>query len=129
MAPTVLVIEDEPSNSLLVEVTLRPLGCETIVRANGIAGLDVARSQPVDLVILDIALPGMDGWRVLEAIRKDPATADTPVLVLTAHAGEESMMRAADGGADAYMAKPYNPASLRDSVRMLLERGEASQAS
>ncbi len=129
MAATVLLVEDEPSNSLLVEVTLRPLGCETIVRANGIAGLDTARTHPVDLVILDIALPGMDGWRVLEALRNDPATAKMPVLVLTAHAGEESMIRAADGGADAYMAKPFSPASLRDSVRMLLERAGASQAS
>lgn len=118
----ILVIEDEPSNSLLVKVTLRPLECETMVRSNGIAGLDAARSGDIELIVLDIALPGMDGWKILEEIRKDPDTMMIPVLVLTAHAGEESMMRAADAGADAFIGKPFHPKELRHAVRTLIDR-------
>jgi CheY-like chemotaxis protein len=121
-ASKILVIEDEPSNSLLVEVSLRKVECQTIIRANGLTGLDRARRGDVDLIILDIALPGMNGWQVLESLRKDPATLRTPVLVLTAHAGEESMYRAYRAGADAFIEKPYLPEQLRHTVQMLLGR-------
>lgn len=115
----ILVIEDETSNSRLVEVTLRQVG-QTIVRANGLAGLDYARGGDVALVILDIALPGMGGWEVLAALRDDPSTMHIPVIVLTAHAGNEAMMRAYAAGADGFMEKPFYPEELRRAVRELL---------
>jgi len=118
----ILVIEDEPSNSLLAEVSLRRLGCRIIVKANGLSGLDRAKQGDVDLVILDIALPGVGGWEILDALRGDPATARLPVLVVTAHAGDESMSRAYRAGADAYIEKPYLPENLRRTVEMLLGR-------
>ncbi len=119
----VLVIEDDASNSLLIEVTLRQVDCETITRSNGIAGLDSARGGGIDLIILDIALPGMSGWDVLAMIRDDPLTLHIPVLVLTAHAGEESMLRAYGLGADGFMSKPFFPDDLRSSARTLLGIG------
>lgn len=118
----ILVIEDEPSNSLLAEVSLRRLDCQIIVKSNGLSGLDRASQGDIDLVILDIALPGVGGWEVLDALRADPVTARTPVLVVTAHAGDESMERAYRAGADAYLEKPYLPDSLRQTVERLLGR-------
>lgn len=118
----ILVIEDEPSNSLLAEVSLRRLDCQIIVKTNGLSGLDRASQGDIDLVILDIALPGVGGWEVLDALRADPMTARTPVLVVTAHAGDESMERAYRAGADAYLEKPYLPDKLRQTVERLLGR-------
>jgi CheY-like chemotaxis protein len=118
----ILVIEDEPSNSLLVEVSLRKVECQTIIKADGLTGLDRARRGDIDLIILDIALPGMGGWQVLDALRGDPVTLRVPVLVLTAHAGEESMQRAYRAGADAFIEKPYLPEELRRTVQILLGR-------
>jgi CheY-like chemotaxis protein len=123
----ILVIEDEPSNSLLAEVSLRRLGCRIVVKANGLSGLDRAKQGDIDLVILDIALPGVGGWEILDALRSDPATVRLPVLVVTAHAGDESMARAYRAGADAYLEKPYLPENLRRAVEMLLGRLPASE--
>jgi len=125
----ILVIEDERSNSLLAEVSLRRLGCQIIVKANGLSGLDRARQGDVDLVILDIALPGVGGWEILGALRSDQVTVRLPVLVVTAHAGDESMERAYRGGADAYLEKPYLPENLRHTVEMLLGRLPAPEPS
>lgn len=118
----ILVIEDEPSNSLLVEVSLRRVECQTIVRSDGLTGLERARCGDIDLVILDIALPVMGGWEVLETLRSEVATMRVPVLVLTAHAGDESMQRAYRAGADAFIEKPYLPEDLRRTVQILLGR-------
>jgi len=121
------VIEDERSNSLLAEVSLRRLGCQIIVKANGLSGLDRARKGDIDLVLLDIALPGVGGWEILHALRSEPVTSRLPVLVVTAHAGDDSMERAYRSGADAYLEKPYLPENLRRKVEMLLGRLPASE--
>lgn len=118
----ILVIEDEPSNSLLVEVSLRRVECQTIICSDGLTGLDRARRGDIDLIILDIALPVMGGWEVLETLRSEIATMRVPVLVLTAHAGDESMQRAYRAGADAFIEKPYLPEDLRRTVQILLGR-------
>jgi CheY-like chemotaxis protein len=93
-----------------------------IIKANGLSGLDRAKQGDIDLVILDIALPGVGGWEILDSLRDDPVTVRTPVLVLTAHAGDESMERAYRAGADAYLEKPYLPDKLRRTVEQLLGR-------
>jgi CheY-like chemotaxis protein len=124
---TILIIEDEPSNSALADVVLRRLNCQTIIKRNGLAGLDRAHRGDIDLIILDIALPGVNGWDVLTTLRKDPVTVDVPVLVLTAHAGEESMGRAFGGGANDFIEKPYAPEELRVAARKLL--GETEEGS
>jgi DNA-binding response OmpR family regulator len=118
----ILLIEDEPSNSRLMEVTLRPLGYETLIKADGSSGLQAARDEAIELIVLDIALPELDGWQVLDRLRSDPHTMAIPVLVLTAHVGDENMMKAADGGADVFMTKPFQPDDLRQVVRALIEQ-------
>jgi DNA-binding response OmpR family regulator len=118
----ILLIEDEPSNSRLMEVTLRPLGFETLVRADGSSGLEAAHDESIELIVLDIALPKLDGWQVLERLRSDPQTIAIPVLILTAHVGDENLMKAANAGADVFMTKPFRPDDLREVVRALIKQ-------
>ncbi len=124
----ILLIEDEPSNSRLMEVTLRPLGYETMVRSDGFAGLEAAQDEAIELIVLDLALPKLDGWQVLQRLRADPNTMAIPILVLTAHVGDENLMKAADAGADVFMTKPFQPDDLRQVVRALIQQRRESLA-
>jgi CheY-like chemotaxis protein len=116
----VLVVEDSQVIQLLIEVCLRPAGFEVSMREDGPAGLDAALSDPPDLLILDVGLPKMDGWEVLARLRAEVATRDLKVLVLTAHAQEETRERADRGGADAFLTKPFRPNDLRRVVTRLV---------
>lgn len=121
MVQRVLVIEDSPSVRRLIEVCLRVLDVEVTSAADGIAGLEEADATDPDVIVLDIGLPGLDGWEVLSQLRSNPATAEMKVLVLTAHAQPEMADRAAEGGADAFMTKPFRPIDLRIQVEKLLK--------
>ena len=121
MQPSVLVIEDSASVRRLIDVCLRPLGAEMRFAEDGLIGLAAARASVPDVIILDIGLPGLDGWEVLAQLRSDSDTLGVRVLVLTAHAQPEMADRAAAGGADDFMTKPFRPNDLRISVEVLLE--------
>jgi CheY-like chemotaxis protein len=99
---------------------LRAADLEILMREDGPSGLAAVRSESPDLLVLDIGLPGMDGWQVLDHIRSDAATRSLPVVVLTAHAEEESRRRADEGGADAFVTKPFQPNDFRQTVLDLL---------
>jgi CheY-like chemotaxis protein len=116
----VLVIEDSPSVRRLIEVCLRVLDVDVSSAEDGITGLDRISSTKPHVVVLDIGLPGLDGWEVLSQLREDPDSAEVKVLVLTAHAQPEMADRAAEGGADAFMTKPFRPIDLRVQVEKLL---------
>ncbi len=120
MGHRILVIEDSAVIRRLIEVCLRAADLEIVMRDDGPSGLDAVRSEFPDLLVLDIGLPGMDGWQVLDHIRSDPATRSLPVVVLTAHAEEESRRRADEGGADAFVTKPFQPNDFRQTVLDLL---------
>jgi CheY-like chemotaxis protein len=122
----ILVVEDSPLIQRLVAVCLRDTGRSLVSAADGPSGIEAVLEDPPDLMILDIGLPGCDGWEVLDRVRSDPTTAATPVLVLTAHAQEEYRIRADRQGADAFMTKPFEPSTLRDEVLRLL--GNAGRA-
>jgi CheY-like chemotaxis protein len=116
----ILVIEDSAVIRRLIEVCLRAADLQILMREDGPSGLDAVRTDAPDLLILDIGLPGMDGWQVLNHIRSDQATRSLPVVVLTAHAEEESRRRADEGGADAFVTKPFQPNEFRQTVLDLL---------
>lgn len=116
----VLVVEDSTVIQRLISVCLRPAGVEVETRDDGPTGLDAALGNPPDLLILDVGLPRMDGWEVLERVRGDVRTKDLKVLVLTAHAQEETRERADRGGADAFLTKPFRPDDLRTVALSLL---------
>lgn len=118
--PHVLVIEDSASVRRLIEVCLRVLDVSISAASDGTTGIEAIKAQVPDVVVLDIGLPGLDGWEVLNQLRTDPATEELKVLVLTAHAQPEMADRAAKGGADAFMTKPFRPLDLREQVEKLL---------
>jgi CheY-like chemotaxis protein len=121
MGSRILVVEDSAVIRRLIEVCLRAADLEIVTRDDGKSGLQAVGSESPDLVVLDIGLPGMDGWEVLDRIRRDESTKNIPVVVLTAHAEEESRRRANEGGADAFVTKPFQPNDFRSTVLSLLE--------
>jgi CheY-like chemotaxis protein len=117
----ILVIEDSPLVQRLLTVCLRDLRRPVEGALDGPSGLEAVCSRPPALLILDIGLPGMDGWEVLRRMRQDPGCNGVPVLVLTAHAQEEYRLEADRRGADAFMTKPFEPEALRATIARLLE--------
>jgi len=120
----VLVVEDSAVIRRLIEVCLRPAGLEVTMREDGVTGLKAAMEESPDVIVLDIGLPEMDGWKVLDVLRSDARTTRVPVVVLTAHAEEESRRRADEGGADAFVTKPFQPNDFRQVVLNLLSRSQ-----
>ena len=128
MAPRALVVEDSRLIQRLIELCLRSTGIEVEARNDGRSGLEAALANPPDVLILDIGLPEMDGWEVLSRLRAEVHTRYLPILVLTAHAQEETRRRAHQGGADHFMTKPFQTEELRSAVRNLLDQGSAAGA-
>lgn len=115
----VLVIEDSHVIQRLIEVCLRPAGFEVEMCADGPSGLEAAGDFDPDVIVLDVGLPGMNGWQVLSQLRSDPRTEETKVLVLTAHAQDQTRARAETSGASAFLTKPFRPDELRRVVNQL----------
>lgn len=113
MTQRVLVVEDSAVIQRLIAVCLRPAGITVETRSDGPTGLEAALQDPPDLLILDVGLPLMDGWQVLDQLRADTRTRNLKVLILTAHAQEETRERANRGGADGFVTKPFRPDELR----------------
>jgi two-component system OmpR family response regulator/two-component system alkaline phosphatase synthesis response regulator PhoP len=124
---TVLVIDDEAPIRLLCKVNLEAEGMDVLEAADGTTGLDVSRTNTPDVVLLDVMMPGLDGWQVAEQLLQDERTSDIPIIFLTARAEFRDRARGLDIGGVDYVTKPFNPLELAPLVRELLariERGE-----
>src|SRR5438874_895714 len=121
MPPRVLVVEDEPENRLLLGVVLTSEGYEVVEAEDGRAALAAVRDRLPDLILLDVMMPGMNGYAVLEALRADAATRSVPVIMLTALDGRADVALATMGGAESYVTKPFEPADLASLVRRFIE--------
>ena len=107
-----LVVDDEEGIRVLCRVNLELGGYEVLEAADGFTALEAARTQRPDLIFLDIMMPRMDGWEVLERLKEDPATASIPVVLLTARTSEEDQIRGWGEGILEYLSKPFNPQRL-----------------
>jgi DNA-binding response OmpR family regulator len=118
----VLVIDDEAPIRLLCRVNLEAEGIDVLEAADGPSGLEKARAEVPDVVLLDVMMPGLDGWRVAEELLDDERTAEIPIVFLTARAELRDRARGLDLGGVDYVTKPFNPVELAPLVRDLLER-------
>ena len=123
----VLVIDDEPPIRLLCRVNLEAEGMEVLEAADGPTGLQKAKSKRPDVILLDVMMPGLDGWRVAEELLDDPNTHEIPIVFLTARAEFRDRARGLDIGGIDYITKPFNPVELAPLVRGLLERLERGE--
>jgi two-component system alkaline phosphatase synthesis response regulator PhoP len=123
----VLVIDDEAPIRLLCRVNLEAEGMEVLEAADGPSGLDKARSERPDVILLDVMMPGLDGWRVAEELLDDRTTERIPIVFLTARAELRDRARGIDLGGVEYVTKPFNPVDLAPLVRGLLSRVERGE--
>jgi two-component system alkaline phosphatase synthesis response regulator PhoP len=122
MTKKILVIEDDPATSRLVDYSLRHEGYEVITAFNGLEGIRKATTEAPDLVILDVMLPGLDGFEICHRLRADAATASLPILMFSAKAQEIDKDTGLKVGADDYLTKPAAPAEIVSRVGKLLAR-------
>ena len=121
MTRTILVVEDTREFQLLIRSILEGAGYEVVIAGTGTEGLAEARRLKPDLVLLDIQLPGMDGYDVCGAIRADPEIGRLPIIVVSVQSQVSEIIRAMKRGADDYVAKPYDPRQVLTRVAGLLD--------
>src|SRR5207237_10340714 len=127
---TVLVIDDEAPIRLLCRVNLEAEKMTVLEAPNGPAGLELAKREHPDVILLDVMMPGLDGWQVAERLLEDEGTARIPIIFLTARAEFRDRARGLDIGGIDYLTKPVNPLQLAPPVRDLpppTERGERDE--
>ena len=126
----VLVIDDEPPIRLLCRVNLEAEGVEVLEAADGAMGLELAKREKPDAILLDVMMPGLDGWNVAERLLSAEETRAIPIIFLTARADLRDRVRGMDAGGLDYVTKPFNPVELASLVREVVAavaRGEREQ--
>ena len=120
--PTVLVVDDEPFNCDLIIQELEGLGVDTVAAASGREALEIIVERRCDTILLDIMMPGMSGYDVLQWLRDDGRLADLPVIVISAVDDMESIVRCIEMGAEDYLTKPFDPVLLKARLHAMLEK-------
>ncbi len=121
MSKTILVVEDQEDNRRILRDLLQSVGFEILEATSGLEGIAMAESRRPDLVLMDIQLPGIDGYEATRRLRANPALARTPIVAVTSYALSGDADKAFDAGCDAYVTKPFSPRALLAKVRELLE--------
>ena len=127
MKAKILLVDDEPDALEVLGFKLREAGFSPIFARDGAKALAAARQERPDLIVLDLMLPEVDGLEVCKILRKDPATAAIPILMLTARAAEMDRVLGLELGADDYVTKPFSPRELILRIRKLLQRSQAAE--
>jgi two-component system chemotaxis response regulator CheY len=117
---TVLLIDDSQTVHRMLQWALKPAGVGTVTASDGREGLDVLGRQAVDLVIVDLNMPGMDGVEFVRSVRAMPERKDLPIIMLTTERRDQDMKLAFDAGVDMYLMKPSSPPVIRFKVLSLL---------
>jgi DNA-binding response OmpR family regulator len=119
----VLLVDDDPVILKLLQVNFEMEGFKVSTANDGVEGLEKARAERPDIVLLDIMMPRMDGLEVTKALKGDPETKDIPIILLSAKAQASDIQAGKDIGADDYLTKPFDPLELLERVNELLEGG------
>jgi len=117
--PVVLVADDDVDILLLVGLRLERAGYEVIKAKDGVEALELIEGRDIDIAVVDVMMPRMDGHELVRRLRAEPATADLPILVLTAAVHDAVAAESAAAGADAHMRKPFSPKDLVDRLEEL----------
>jgi DNA-binding response OmpR family regulator len=118
----VLVVDDEAPIRLLCRVNLEAEGMAVVEAEDGTAGLELAREERPDVILLDVMMPGLDGWEVLQRLLEDERTKEIPIVFLTARAELRDRARGLELGGVDYVTKPFNPIELAPLVKDLIDR-------
>ena len=129
MGKKILIIEDDPATQRLVEYSLKQEGYQIITAFNGLEGIRKALGESPDLIILDVMLPGLDGFEICYRLRSEPTTANLPILMFSAKAQEIDKDTGIKVGADDYLTKPSAPADIVNRVEKLLTRKKSGVTS
>ena len=127
---TVLIVDDEAPIRLLCRVNLEAEGMKVLEASDGDKGLELARAERPDVVLLDVMMPGRSGWEVAEELLADEVTSAIPIIFLTARAEVRDRAKGIDLGGVDYVTKPFNPVELAPLIRELtarVDRGEADE--
>ena len=117
MSKRILVVEDQEDNRRIVRDLLTNAGYEMIEAVNGEEGVAMAQTHHPDLILMDIQLPGLDGYEVTRRIKADPALRQIPIIAVTSYALSGDDVKARAAGCDAYVAKPFSPRALLAKIR------------
>lgn len=120
--PLVLVADDDPLIRELIQFRLERSGYEVVIAEDGDQALKIARERSPDLAVLDVMMPGLNGYEVTRSLRADEETKRIPVILLTARVQEADVAQGFDAGADDYLTKPFSPQELRARVQAILGR-------
>jgi two-component system cell cycle response regulator DivK len=123
MTKRILVVEDDADNRRIVVKVLTLEGYEILEATDGRSAIEVALDEHPDLIIMDLAMPGLDGWEASRRLKADPRSADIPIIALTAFAMRGDEERARKAGCDGYLAKPCRPQTIREVVRQFIDAG------
>ena len=127
--PDVLIVDDDPRNCELLGRLLEMEGCRVRTASNAEAGLAMAAEMAPDLVLMDVRMPGIDGFEACRRLRDTPAMAATPIFLVTAYDDDDVWPQAAAAGASGLLAKPYDRAALRRLLRGLSASSPAAPGS
>ena len=129
MARKILTCDDEKHIVRLIQVNLERQGYEVITAFNGLECLEKVKEDRPDLIVLDVMMPEMTGFEVLEKLKKDPETENIPVIMLTARAQDSDVLRGWQSGVECYLTKPFNPMELIAFVKRIfsMEDGIADE--
>lgn len=123
MPATILVVDDDPDSQAICELILKSDGYRVLLATDGEEALRILGGERCDAMILDLSLPGIDGWEVAERLRADPGTARLPVIFYTAHGGDSARDRGVGVGCAGYLVKPCSPRAVLDAVERCLSSG------
>jgi CheY-like chemotaxis protein len=124
---TILVVDDDPNNQRMLSYSLRKQGYNVLIAANGQLGWEALEQHPVDLAILDISMPVLDGISLLRLIRTHPTLAHLPVIILTASGNDQELQIAEEIGVQAFLTKPSSSRVLLETVQTLVQTAGLGQ--